>query len=177
MLKGMVVRLRMGSNGTDDHVFIGVVGTGGGREFPLNVSNFDDFEARSDVTYVLGEVWDGNAISDPEIHHPNDSHDMRSNDPAFYLIDFEQISHVYIRKAGTRKDDDDDTGIVRDVEVTLYEERPLRRFFANPFDSRRGARSPVILANNRGLQYWLVEEQIEEDSTSNITSGPDGSKY
>ena len=40
--------------GTDDHLYIGVIGTGGGREFPLDYPRFDDFEIEQPITYKLG---------------------------------------------------------------------------------------------------------------------------
>ena len=44
--------------GTDDHVYIGVIGTGGGREFPLDDPEFDDFEIAPPITYKLGAPWE-----------------------------------------------------------------------------------------------------------------------
>ena len=35
--------------GTDDHIYIGVEGTGGGRECPLVVAEFNDFERGTNV--------------------------------------------------------------------------------------------------------------------------------
>ena len=50
--------------GTDDHVYIGVIGTGGGREFPLDDPEYDDFEIEEPITYRLGAPWEpGNALS------------------------------------------------------------------------------------------------------------------
>ena len=56
-LRGMVVQLNTGlgkHSGTDDPIYVGAAGTGGGREFPLDVKWHDDFERRSRVKYLLG---------------------------------------------------------------------------------------------------------------------------
>ena len=44
---GMVVALKTFNSedaGTDDEIYLGMWGTGGGREFPLSSPNHDDFE-------------------------------------------------------------------------------------------------------------------------------------
>jgi len=69
-VQGIVVILVTGSgrfDATDDKIYIGVVGTDGGREYPLDVAGFDDFEKGTNVTYALGTVWDSDAISDPAV--------------------------------------------------------------------------------------------------------------
>ena len=48
--------------GTNDHLYLGVVGTVGGREFALGVPNFDDFEEGTEVTYQIGSPNIGGEI-------------------------------------------------------------------------------------------------------------------
>ena len=151
-LRGMVVNLKTlggGTDGTDDHIYIGVVGTGGGREFPLDVSGFNDFEEGSDVTYALGTVWDGVAISAPGVKNPRFSGGTDWNSPRRYRIELNDVTHVYIRKGGTRKGDDDDRYAFDEVEVTLYGFNPQSRTFGTTRNMR--------LANEHGLQIWLPE--------------------
>ena len=67
-IEGIVVELETGSQswaGTNDQLFVGIVGTGGGREFNLNVSNFNDFEANSKVNYQIGKEF-ALSLSGPE---------------------------------------------------------------------------------------------------------------
>jgi len=148
-LRGIVVNLKTAGDGTDDHIYIGVVGTAGGREFPLDVKGFNDFEAGSDITYALGAVWDGTAISDPNVKNPKFSAGTDWNSPRRYRIELEDVSHVYIRKGGTRKGDDDDRYQFEEVEVTLYGVNPVSRTF--------GTRRNMRLANEHGQQIWLPE--------------------
>ena len=72
--------------GTDDHIYIGVVGPGGGREFPLNVSGFNDFEEGTNVKYWLGEVWEGELLENAR--DPIKSHGSW-NDPKIWEIELE----------------------------------------------------------------------------------------
>ncbi len=151
-VRGMVVKLRTSgaaNEGTDDQIYIGVVGTGGGREFPLEDPDFNDFEKGSDVTYALGTVWDGVAISAPGVKNPRFSGGTDWNSPRRYRIELNDVTHVYIRKGGTRKSDDDDRYAFDEVEVTLYGANPQSRTFGTTRNMR--------LANEHGLQIWLPE--------------------
>src|SRR5439155_3342187 len=67
-VEGIVVELETGNQswaGTDDQLFVGVVGTQGGREFNLNVSGFNDFEPGTKVNYKIGKEF-ALALSGPE---------------------------------------------------------------------------------------------------------------
>ena len=50
-IKGIFVELETKSDGggTSDHIYVGVFGKGGGSEFHLNVSSFNDFEAGTNI--------------------------------------------------------------------------------------------------------------------------------
>ena len=53
-LTGIFVSLTTGGQwwaGTNDHLYIGVVGSVGGREFALDVAGFNDFEKGTVVPY------------------------------------------------------------------------------------------------------------------------------
>jgi hypothetical protein len=148
-LRGIVVQLNTGlgkHSGTDDPIYVGVAGTGGGREFPLDVKWFDDFERRSRVKYVLGEVWDADAKAGAK--NPIKS---RSdwNDPALFYIDFEKIDRLYLRKHAGRRRADDDAYEMDEVAVTLYGESPKKRVF------RSG--TAIWLGIEYGMQVWIPE--------------------
>ena len=60
-LTGITVTLTTAADedgGTDDHVYLGVIGLGGGREFPLDDPDWDDFELEEPIKYKLGETWE-----------------------------------------------------------------------------------------------------------------------
>jgi len=152
-VRGMVVNLKTGSgtnDGTDDHIYIGVVGTGGGKEFPLDTSGFNDFEKGSDVTYVLGTVWDGTVISAPGVKHPRFSGGTDFNSPRRFRIELNDVTQVYVRKGGTRKSDGDDAYRLDELDVTLYGANPQSRSF--------GTNRDMKLGNEFGLQIWLPED-------------------
>ncbi len=148
-LLGIVVRLRTADSanaGTDDHIYIGVVGAGGGREFPLD-SSIDDFEQGSNVKYWLGEVWDGTALVGAV--KPYQSEPGGKNDPDGYRIELDKVQHVYIRKQGDPTPDGDDAYCFARVDVALYGSNPDRRTWS--------ARDSLWLSNETGLSAWLPE--------------------
>ena len=154
LIEGIVVRLKTQDArwaGTDDHLYIGVVGTGGGGEFPLDVRGFDDFERGDDVTYWFGDVWDGLVLTGAR--NPYLSQDQTSagwNDPGRRGIDLDKVDFVYLRKASHRGGDRDDRWGMDLVEVTLYgPASPLRRTY--------GKTGNIWLANEAGLEVYLKE--------------------
>jgi len=148
-LRGIVVRLSTGSSkhaGTDDALYVGVSGTQGGREFPLDVRWFDDFERRSRVKYALGEVWEGDALEGAR--QPGMSQSSW-NDPKLFYIGFEAIDRVYLRKQGGARRATDDAYELDEVEVILYGESPQKRVFR--------CNTGIWLGVEYGLTVWVPE--------------------
>ena len=146
-LRGMVVRLRTGDAkyaGTDDPLFLGVSGSSGGREFPLDVRWFDDAERRSDVRYAFGEVWEEAALAGAR-RPVKAAADW--NDPKLFFVGFDGIDRVYLRKhAGGAGDDDYQLDL---IEVALYGQPGRRRVFR--------CTTAIWLGLSYGLQVWLPE--------------------
>ncbi len=146
-LKGIVVRLKTGSSwyaGTDDPLYLGVSGSDGGREFPLDVSWHDDAERIADERYLLGEVWDEDARTGT-LRPKLADHDW--NDPGLSYVGFEGIDRLYLRKhPGGRGDD---AYQLDAIEVTLYGEEPKRRFFRSD--------TALWLGVSYGFQVWIPE--------------------
>jgi len=154
----MVVQLNTGlgkHSGTDDPLYVGVTGTGGGREFPLDVRWFDDFERRSRIKYVLGEVWDAEATAGAK--SPTRSKGDW-NDPALFYIEFGKIDRLYLRKHPGRGHTDDDAYEMDEIMVSLYGEPPRKRVF------RSG--TAIWLGVEYGLQVWIPEVDPEEITPS-----------
>jgi hypothetical protein len=152
-LLGMVVTLTTASGGlnlgTDDHIYIGVVGTDGGREFPLDTVGFNDWEAGTTITYVLGSVWAAVPANHKE---PKYSQPGERNDPAVFRTELGNVDHVYIRKQGDRTKDGDDAYTFTFIEVKLYAGQffaPNLRTFSTSYELRLG--------NQFGHQAWLPE--------------------
>ncbi len=144
-LRGMVVRVKTGNSrysGTDDYMYIGVSGNEGGREFPLDVRFFDDFERGSEVKYALGDVWDEEALHGAKRPRMGETD---WNDPKLFYVGFEGIDRVYLRKHAGRDDDYQLDGI----EVSLYGDEPERRTFASS--------TAIWLGLKYGLQVWIPE--------------------
>ena len=102
-IKGMLVKLKTKTgaySGTDDHIYVGIVGKKGGSEFPLDVRGFDDFEAGT-VKYWLGTVWDGSALENAK--NPFEAYGW--NDPEGRGIDLDKVDYVYLRKQSHKADD------------------------------------------------------------------------
>jgi len=157
-LRGIVVRLCTGlgrRSGTDDMLYVGVCGTRGGREFPLDVPWFDDFERRSRVKYALGAVWDEAALAGAR--EPAQSKGGW-NDPALAYIGFDAIDRVYLRKQTGRRRGDDDAYELDEVEVVLYGEAPAVRTFR--------CQTAVWLGVEYGATVWVPEVDAAAPSVS-----------
>ena len=157
-LRGIVVQLNTGTApqaGTNDALYIGISGTAGGREFPLDVAWFDDFERRARVKYALGEVWEGDALAgarEPKMAQAN------WNDPSLFYVGFDAIDRVYLRKQSGRGARDDDAYELDEVEVRLYGESPRKRIFR--------CNTGIWLGTAYGSQVWLPEVAESDRSVS-----------
>jgi PLAT/LH2 domain len=137
--------------GTDDHLYIGVIGSGGGREFPLDDPDQDDFELEPPVTYKLGAPWEPINVS--FLRFPRQSKPGQVNDPAFMPLELELVYGVYVRKQGDNTTEDDDAYRLRDLEVVLYgPAAPLKRTFR-----LRVRNEGPWLANENGHVVYLAE--------------------
>lgn len=157
-LRGIVVQLNTGTApeaGTDDALYLGVSGGSGGREFPLDVAWFDDFERRTRVKYRLGQVWDEDALvgsKQPKMSHAD------WNDPAYFYVGFDAIDRVYLRKQSSRSAGRDDAYELDEIEVTLYADEPRKRIFR--------CTTGIWLGTEYGSQVWLPEVAEGERSVS-----------
>ncbi|WP_128223454.1 hypothetical protein [Halobacteriaceae bacterium SHR40] len=124
--------------GTDDHVYLGVYGPEGGREFALDVAGFDDWEPDSSVDYRFGSG--GGAGRDP-----------RTAEDQLYNISIStpDITHVYLRKQGDRTRSGDDYWELSDATVYLFPRGSGGRVFTLPGTARLG--------NEYGHKVWLEE--------------------
>ncbi len=151
-LRGMLVELSTSAipgAGTDQHIYIGVQGTGGGREFPLANARIDDFEEGDTIRYWLGEVWDGTLLDGAV--PPDMSTGLSANAPKAFSIDLDKVNSVYIRKQGQPGHKSDDAYRFDAVEVTLYGHYPIRRSWST--------NNSLWLGNEFGLTAWLPEER------------------
>ena len=126
--------------GTDDHLYIGVVGTVGGREFALNVEGFNDFEKGTVVTYSIGP---GAALFGGRIP------ETAPGALAEMIICQPNVTHVYLRKQGDRTFKEDDAWRLSSVFVYLIASGSPTRVFVST--------GPATLGNEFGLQIWLAE--------------------
>ncbi|WP_160093670.1 PLAT/LH2 domain-containing protein [Rhodococcus sp. T7] len=145
----MLVELQTHSesgSGTDDHLYIGIFGTDGGREFPLD-SPSDDFEAGSHITYVLGET----PASQPDWRRPNFSEPGGRCDPAGLGIDLDSVQQVYIRKQARGFTTSDDDAYQLDLVRVILQAGNESRAFILPTTGAKG----LWLGNEFGHQAWL----------------------
>jgi hypothetical protein len=150
-LTGIAVRLTTAADenaGTDDHLYLGVIGFRGGREFPLDDPDHDDFELEPPVNYKLGATWE--TVSSPRF--PRQSKPGEVNDPAFLPLDMDAVLGVYLRKQGDNTTDGDDAYRLNDVTVVLYgPEPPVKRTYI----LRRISGGPW-LSNENGHVVYLT---------------------
>ena len=156
MLRGIIVQLNTATSrhaGTDDALYLGISGTGGGREFPLDIAWFDDAERRSRVKYAFGEIWDEDALVGARFAKEAKA---AWNDPALSYIGFDAIDRVYLRKQSGRTPRSDDAYELDEIEVQLFAPEPRRRRFR--------CNTGIWLGTEYGAQVWLPE--VSDDSTS-----------
>lgn len=138
--------------GTDDHIYIGVVGTGGGREFPLN-SGQEDFEPGAPEKFALGAIWEGGFI-DGNTKFPLESKPGEANDPARIPLEMNQVAFVYLRKQGDNSTEGDDQYNLKDVDVVLYGPLPPAASEKRTWRFVNGGTSAKI-ANEHGHVIYL----------------------
>jgi hypothetical protein len=154
-LTGMAVTLTTADEdeaGTDDHLYIGVVGSGGGREFPL-ASEKEDFITGEEEKFALGIIWEGGFI-DGKTKFPLGSDPGSNNDPAVIPLDVARVNFVYLRKQGDNTDEGDDAYKLKDLRVVLYgPATPSKRTFSFFNGGTR-----LQIANENGHVVYLQEE-------------------
>lgn len=125
--------------GTDDHLYLGVVGTVGGREFALDNRSVDDFEPGV-MTYRIGpgaHVF-GGIIPD-----------HAGGQLANMTICLPNVTHVYLRKQGDRSSSGDDMWKLDHAFVYLIAPGEPTRVFQSTGVARLG--------NEYGHTVWLGE--------------------
>jgi hypothetical protein len=151
--------------GTDDHLYIGIVGKGGGREFPLD-SEEENFEPGTEV-FALGSVP---GPTSPLWKYPIESKPGELNDPELQNLDLEQVDYVYLRKQGERSPDGDDFYALGSVDVVLYgpaNADPSLQFKRHFHFNRKTIKS-LWLANPRGHVVYLPA--IDDNGVFGTTS-------
>jgi hypothetical protein len=147
-LKGIRVSFNTSSqwwSPTNDALFLGVYGTGGGREFRLN----GDIQVNQpDKAFSL-------VLGDPCCPTPNDvpvqySTGMGDNDPLLNPVELDDIDHVYLRKETTDSTSaNDDVLVLQGASVLLCDTEGRLRLW------RRDAM--LNFSDETGLQQWLGE--------------------
>lgn len=125
--------------GTDDHVFLSIVGTAGGREFNLDVENFDDHKEGSTVIYTIGDSFIPEKV-------PKTAPAKLTDFP----VHLENITHVYLRKDGFHSEHVDDLWHMKSAQVTVSAGGGTK---ARSFKTTGG----IKLAFEHGLQVWFAE--------------------
>ncbi|MBN8246698.1 MAG: hypothetical protein J0L84_04560 [Verrucomicrobia bacterium] len=147
-IEGIVVELTTGSQswaGTNDQLFLGVVGTRGGREFNLDVSGFNDFEPNTKVNYVIGKEF-ALALSGPEKKPITAPASLTQGSK----MDQPSITHVYLRKQGQMSQNADDAWRLQEARVWLMNASDPTRIWES--------RGPLTLSIEDGLQIWLSSD-------------------
>jgi hypothetical protein len=142
-LNGIFVSLTTGSStwaGTDDHLYVDVAGTVGGREFALAVDDFDDFEAGTVVPYSIGP---GAAVFGGR--EPDTAADQLER----MTICQPNVTHVSLRKQGDRTHAGDDYWELEEVVVYLIAPDTPTRVFVSTGSARFG--------NEYGNRVYLAE--------------------
>jgi hypothetical protein len=119
---GILVKLDISGapgSGTDDPIYLGVMGKQGGREFPLNRSGDNDWEAGSKAYYAIGTV--------PCEERPDAapfaarSEPGKRNAPDRFDIGADSIDSVYLRKREGVSSITDDAVSILKANVIIHD--------------------------------------------------------
>ena len=136
--------------GTDDAVYLGIVGTGQGREFNLDVAGVDDYEPGSAI-YTIGDTLDAGAGRRPKSLHAGALEEFR--------IDFDGVTHVYLRKWTSASALRDDAWQLSFASCYIYDVRPADG--SPPRFQRFELNGPVWLSTKHGAQVWFARRASE----------------
>lgn len=130
---------------TEDALYLGVYGSSGGREFPLDVQGYEEFQPGEDVKLNIGGLCHWQANQNP--HIVTASTGGAANDPAIDNIDLDSVEFVYLRKnLGSAQGLDDELKLSRadvwlcDGSKERYFSKSVRMFFGYEY----------------GAKHWLV---------------------
>lgn len=149
-LVGILVQLDISGaagSGTDDPIYLGVMGSRGGREFPLRRSGKNDWEAGSKACYIIGTVPIEDVPPDAAVASRTES--GKRNSPDRSDIDAEAIQTVYLRKReGVSSITDDAVSILRGEAIIYDADGATQRWY---LDSKLG----IWLGTQYGSQVAL----------------------
>jgi hypothetical protein len=153
---------------TDEQLYVGLWGTGGGREFPLRSRDFDEgnFAAGTTRVFLLG--WLPPSAKPTEGRQSDRTDPGEANDPALLPIELDDVEYVYLRKQAVGDEsDDDDAYQLSKIEVDLFgtatgatsptystAKTPEKRFVLDP--------PGLWFGNEHGHQAWLEEKRVEQ---------------
>ena len=152
-----------GDTGTDDPVYLGFFGSGGGREFPLFVTNFDDYERGSKVDYFLGNEVINLGGNQKQVDRSSPG---QANDPARLPVDLDSVQFVYLRKqnygllqpqttAGPPADEgEDDAWLLETADAFLGDGSNYRHFLTRP------EKEGLWFGNEFGQKVYMREVPI-----------------
>jgi hypothetical protein len=175
-LRAMIVSLTTdpgADSNTHDQLYVGLWGTGGGREFTLASSKSepdgfggDNFAAGTMRVFLLGDLP---SVTRPTEGRQSDrSENGETNDPNRLEIALDEVQYVYLRKQayGAKVDEDDAYRLTR-ISVDLFGTETTGSGTAT---STTTAKTPekrfelearaLWLGNEFGHQVWLKEEEV-----------------
>ena len=156
------------TSGTNDHLYVGVAGRRGGKEFALRpasgapgvlVSGFPQVVSghRGTTNYFLGQVPGAPSQSMNADLVPLQAGPGGNNSPDRYRIDADGVHTVYLRKQGGLGHNDDDAVRLTNIEVFLFDANGVGGSQSGSlYWNMQGLnRRSVWLSNEHGLQMSL----------------------
>jgi hypothetical protein len=160
MITGISLTIKVGPAGwsdSKDTLYLGIFGKDGGREFALDVDNYEEFDSPNKIVKL--RIGNGCCPDDSELQVRHSDQYGGSNTPLIYPLDLEDIEYVYLRKiqrmreTPTGNPDDqflhDDLLELASVDVLLCDSNgSFRRFQKN---------HKIFFGSECGVQHWLEE--------------------
>ncbi len=147
-ISGISVKIQVGSISwaeSDDRLYLGVFGKKGGREFSLDVTNYNEFDTVNKL--VKFKIGDG-CCSDVNELLVNFSNGQ-CNTPITDQIDLNSIEFVYLRKEAKETESQDNCLQLKTADVKICDTSGnIRRFKKETL---------MYFGHECGLQHFLIE--------------------
>jgi len=159
MIKGIYVEIKVGSVGyaeSKDPIYLGIYGKNGGREFALDVDNYQEFNSPNKVVKLQIGDYCCNNPGVMQVRHSDPA--GGSNTPLNYPLSLNDIGYVYLRKYqranenhATNQDLNDDLLELAYAKVLICDTGgDIRRF---------DKEIRMFFGYECGIQHWLEEGQ------------------
>jgi len=156
MITGISVEIKVGPVAyapSKDPIYLGIYGKNGGREYALDVDNYDELDSPNKILKL--KLGNGCCPQEGELQVRHSITSGGSNNPNIYPLEVEDVEYVYLRKYqraqenSSNQNHHDDLLELSNVKVKLCDSHGGIRKFEKDIK--------MFFGYECGVQHWLVE--------------------